>query len=144
MEWIRGGMDAMQKFTIGRLARAGGVGVETIRYYERLGLLSQPRRPVSGYRTYNEDHLLRLQFIKRAQGLGFTLDEIGELLDLRVSTADACRRVQLKTEEKIRVVREKRAQLRLVERQLKKLLGACKAQALKRHCPLLESLWKSD
>ena len=137
-------MDAMQKLTIGRLARAAGVSVETIRYYERLGLLSQPRRPVSGYRTYNDDHLRRLQFIRRAQGLGFTLDEIRELLHLRVTTSEACQRVQNKTEEKIRLVREKQAQLRLMERQLKMLLRACEAREPMRHCPLLESLWKSD
>lgn len=134
----------MQKLTIGRLARAAGVGVETIRYYERLGLLSQPRRPVSGYRIYNDDHLLRLQFIKRAQGLGFTLEEINELLHLRATSVEACQRVQHKTEEKIRLVREKQAQLRLMERQLKMLLRACEAQEPIRHCPLLESLWVSD
>lgn len=134
----------MEKLTIGRLARAAGVGVETIRYYERLGLLNQPKRPVSGYRTYDDDHLLRLQFIKRAQGLGFTLEEIRELLHLRVPSSEACERVQHKTKEKIKLVRGKQAQLRLMERQLKWLLSACEAQEPIRQCPLLESLWESD
>ncbi len=134
----------MQKLTIGRLARTAGVSVETIRYYERFGLLSQPRRPVSGYRTYNDEHLRRLQFIKRAQGLGFTLDEIKELLYLRVTTSEAYQQVQNKAEEKIRLVREKQAQLRLMERQLKMLLRACESQEPMRHCPLLESLWEPE
>jgi len=134
----------MQKMTIGRLARTAGVSVETVRYYERLGLLSQPKRPASGYRTYDKDHLLRLRFIKRAQGLGFTLDEIRELLHLRLPSAEACQRVQNKTEEKIKLVREKRAQLQLMERQLKMLLRACEAREPMRHCPMLISLWESE
>jgi Hg(II)-responsive transcriptional regulator len=137
-------MDAMERMTIGRLARTAGVSGDTIRYYERLGLLIQPKRPASGYRTYDEDHVLRLQFIKRAQGLGFTLEEIGELLRLRLKTSEACRRVQDKTEEKIKVIREKQAQLRHMERQLRTLLRACETRAPMAVCPLLTSLWEPD
>ena len=76
--------DAQNGLTIGQLARAAEVGVETIRYYEKRGLLAEPRRAPSGYRRYSPDALRRVQFIRRAKELGFTLREIGALLSLRV------------------------------------------------------------
>lgn len=74
--------------TIGKLARAAGVRIDTVRYYERRGLMPEPRRSASGYRHYAPDAVRRLRFIRRAQSLGFTLDEIGELLSLRADPAN--------------------------------------------------------
>ncbi len=76
--------------TIGRLAQASGVGVQTLRYYERRGLLSRVTRTPGGYRQFPEEEIRRIRFIRRAQGLGFTLEEIAELLTLRVERGRSC------------------------------------------------------
>ena len=83
----------MERYTTGQLSKLAGVGVETVRYYERKGLLPVPPRSRSGYRQYDSEALRRVAFIRRAQGLGFTLAEIDELLSLRV-TRDTCSKVE--------------------------------------------------
>lgn len=90
--------------TIGQLAKAVGVNIQTVRYYERLRLLAPSARKPSGYRIYSEDEEWRLRFIRNAQTLGFTLHELEELLDLRVSSKDRCSAVQQKAESKLRHV----------------------------------------
>ncbi len=87
--------------TIGKVAREAGVPVETIRYYERIGLLPDPPRRASGYRQYTAHTVTRLRFIKNAQSMGFTLKEIGALLDLRTQSDHVCERVRRQAEHKI-------------------------------------------
>ena len=129
---------------IGQLAERAGVNVETVRYYERRGLLSAPRRTASRYRQYDPDAVARLRFIRRAQGLGFTLHEVEDLLALRVhgegtSTA-TCEAVGRKTHEKIAVVRQKIHELQAMERSLARLAAACEARRPTGECPLLQAL----
>ncbi len=91
----------MALLTIGQLAKSAGVGVETVRFYERKGLLAEPNRRPSGYRQYDEEVVNRLRFIKRAKELGFTLAEIKELLSLRRNPTTTCADVKRRSEEKI-------------------------------------------
>ena len=93
--------------TIGQLASAVGVNIQTVRYYERRGLVPRPGRTPSGYRQYNADAVTRLRFIKRAQDLGFSLQEIADLFALRVQHASACAAVESKALEKIEVIEAK-------------------------------------
>jgi DNA-binding transcriptional MerR regulator len=127
----------MRTMTIGELARAAGVNVQTVRYYERRGLLEEPPRRASGYREYPESDLARLGFIRRAQGLGFTLAEIGDLLSLRVdprtTSADVHRRVE-----------EKLTDLRRIRGALRELAASCKAHGPVGECPFLEALEAQD
>lgn len=127
-------------FTIGQVARAADVNIETIRYYERRGLLSPPRRTPSGYRQYNEDAVARLRFIKHAQELGFSLQEIDELLALRVRRGTACDAVARKTREKIALVERRIRDLQRIKLTLGRLADACAARELTQECPILEAL----
>ncbi|MDP6106829.1 MAG: heavy metal-responsive transcriptional regulator [Candidatus Brocadiia bacterium] len=97
----------MGNLTIGKVARQSGVGVETVRFYEREGLIEQPPRRPSGYRQYPQEAVLRLCFIRRAKQLGFSLREIKELLALRVGGSTSCSEVRQRAEAKIAVVEEK-------------------------------------
>ncbi len=92
----------MKEMTVGRLAKTAGVNIETIRYYERRGLLPEPTRKESGYRLYSDEDVKRLQIILRAKELGFALREIQELLELRVDVKTNCDEVRTETEEKIK------------------------------------------
>lgn len=126
--------------TIGALAAAADVGVETVRFYERRGLLPRPPRTSSGYRQYPPDTVERLRFIRRAQGLGFTLEEIGELLELRVDEVAACGPVEAGARAKIRQVEEKMAELQRIRDALGRLVAACQAREPTSECPILEEL----
>src|SRR5947207_4045264 len=97
----------MKPLTIGQVARSAGVGVETVRFYERQGLLEEPARRESGYRQYPDDVVARLRFIKRAKELGFSLKEIKELLALRVDPDTTCAEVRSKAAAKIADIKEK-------------------------------------
>jgi Hg(II)-responsive transcriptional regulator len=125
---------------IGQLAERAGVNIETIRYYERRGLLPEPARTDSGYRRYERDAVARLRFIKRAQGLGFTLHEVEELLALRVRHEGACGEVGQRTREKIAVVKQKIRELRTLEQSLTLLAAACDARRQIGDCPILLAL----
>jgi MerR family mercuric resistance operon transcriptional regulator len=125
---------------IGTLARAAGVGVETVRFYERQGLLPEPPRAPSGYRQYPGDAVDRLKFIRRAQGLGFTLREISELLDLRVDEVASCGHVEAQAREKLEQVAGKIEELRRMEMALQRLVEACRAREATGQCPILEEL----
>lgn len=127
-------------FTIGQLAKRVGVNVETLRYYERLDLLSPSTRKSSGYRIYGPSELQRLYFIKNAQALGFTLQEIAEFLNLRIGSTAACGDVRRKTQVKLGQVEKKIADLRSLARALRKLIRSCEAEQITDHCPILESL----
>lgn len=125
------------RYTIGQLAKAADVNVETVRYYERRGLITQPPKPAQGYRTYSKATLARILFIKRAQELGFTLEEIENLLVLGESR---CSEVQELAEGKLASVREKINDLRRLERVLEDLVIQCRTNPGNTVCPIVESL----
>ena len=130
------------QFTIGQLAKSGGVHVQTIRYYEKRDLLSPSGRRASGYRVYDKEALKRLRFIKNAQALGFTLREIAELLNLRVSSRAQCGDVQRKAQAKLAGVEAKVRDLRALARALRSLIGVCDAGQPTNRCPILQTLEK--
>ncbi len=126
--------------TIGKLAKAVGVNIQTVRYYERRRLLSPMARRPSGYRLYGEDALRRLRFVKNAQTLGFTLHEIAELLNLRVSSVARCGVVQRKAQAKLGQVEAKVRDLRALAQALQGLIQTCRAGQPTDRCPILKSL----
>ncbi len=126
--------------TIGQVADAADVNIQTIRYYERRGLFPIPRRTPAGYRQYTDDAVARLRFIRHAQALGFSLQEIQELLGLRVRHAGACDTVERKTRMKIGLVQQKIAGLERVKRTLQRLAAACAARRPTDECPILDAL----
>jgi MerR family mercuric resistance operon transcriptional regulator len=127
-----------ERYTIGTLARHVGVNVESVRYYQRRGLLQEPARPPGGIRRYAEEHARRLRFIKEAQQLGFSLDEVGELLSLEDGLH--CREVEAIAGHKLAMVRERKAQLGKIENVLAVLIGRCHGNRGKLRCPLIASL----
>lgn len=123
---------------IGLLAEKAGVHLETIRYYQRLGVMPTPRRSRGSVRRYGEDAVSRLRFIKRAQALGFTLEEVKWLLDL--SVGEHCAETRSFAEQKKRLVEKKVSDLRSIQAALDKLTRACGAGKKGRGCPIIESL----
>ncbi len=126
--------------TIGELARRAGVHLETIRYYERLGVMPPPRRTATGYRVYDELALRRLRFIKRAKQLGFTLKEIRELLELRMDPDTTCEDVRQRALQKIMTIEHKIQELRQMHRALKQLEASCSGNGPPGECPFLDAL----
>lgn len=126
--------------TIGEIARLAGVGVETIRYYERQGLIERPPRPASGFRRYDSGVIRRVRFIRRAQQLGFTLQEVRELLALRVDPATSCSEVKEKAVEKIAEVERKLAGLRQMREALVAITESCAGVGPTSDCPILDAL----
>lgn len=126
------------ELTIGRLAGAAGVNVETIRYYQRRGLMAEPDKPTNGHRRYACAAIKRLRFIKRAQVLGFTLDEVGSLLDL--DQARACSETRELAAHKLQVIEEKLADLMAMRKALTALLRQCDSGATKGNCPIIHAL----
>lgn len=123
---------------IGDLADQAGVHHETIRYYQRLGLVPTPRREYGSIRRYGEEAAGRLRFIKRAQGLGFSLDEVKLLLEL--SVGEHCAETRTVAEQKGRLIEQKIADLRGIRTALDKLVRACGTGKKGRGCPIIESL----
>ncbi len=123
---------------IGRLAEKSGVHLETIRYYQRLGLMPTPERDYGSVRRYGEEAVNRLRFIKRAQALGFSLDEVKLLLEL--SAGEHCADTRTFAEQKKRLVEKKIADLRAIHAALDKLIRACGSGKRGRGCPIIESL----
>ena len=130
----------MQKLTIGQLAKKANVNLETIRYYERRGLIPEPPRSVSGYRQYSADDLQRTRFIKRAQALGFSLKEIEELLTLRVEPGTTCGEVKARVQAKIKDVEKRIADLEHMQAALLRLSKRCTGRGPASKCPILEEL----
>jgi len=126
--------------TSGELAKRSGVNLQTIRYYEERGLLPKPPRTQSGYRTFPTDAVHRIRFIKRAQELGFQLDEIQELLSLRIDPSTTCADVRRRAEIKIGDVNARIERLRAVKKALVRLAAACSGRGPVGECPILESL----
>jgi MerR family copper efflux transcriptional regulator len=130
----------MGNLTIGQVAKKAGVNVETIRYYERFGYTPKPPRPKSGYRQYSEETVNRIQFIKRAQKLGFTLKEISELLSLKVDPDTTCADVKRRAEAKIADIEEKIRTLQGIKKALAKLVAMCSGKGTTGECPIIEVL----
>src|ERR1700746_1775198 len=115
----------MQGLTIGQLAEQAHVNRETVRYYERRRLLQRPSRSIAGYRVFSDDALRRLRFIRHAKMLGFSLEEIKELLALRIDSIDTCYRVRERAQVKIADIERKIAALQQMRRALNELAIAC-------------------
>lgn len=130
----------MRTLTISRLAQSAGVGVDTVRYYERAGLLPRPPRTVSGYREYPPETVKRLKFIRRAKDLGFTLQEIGELLSLTGQREHGVAGVKRSAEAKLKLVRARIVELERISRGLQTLIKACPGHGPLESCPILNSL----
>lgn len=129
----------MKALTIGRVAKAAGVNTETVRYYERLGLMPRPPR-VGAYRVYSREHVARLAFIKRSQGLGFSLKEIGGLLALRVQRGSSCAEVKRRATQKLGDIDAKIEELKAIRRALTRLARACRGAGPQGECPLIDAL----
>jgi MerR family mercuric resistance operon transcriptional regulator len=123
--------------TISKLAKELGINIETIRFYERKGLIDQPSKPSTGYRHYSDQIVSRIRFIKRAQELGFTLEEVANLL---VLSDQPCHRVQELAQNKLTSVQAKIKDLRRLETALDSLLDECRANDDSNHCPVIDSL----
>ncbi len=136
----------MRAMTIGQVAKRSGVGVETVRFYERKGLLDKPPRRESGYRQYPQDVIRRIQFIKRTKDLGFSLKEIGELLALRLHPETTCDEVKARAEAKIADIDTKLRDLRKMHAALVQLAATCTGRGPIGQCPILEALdpWEAD
>ena len=126
--------------TRGLLAREGGVHGETIRFYEKKGLLKEPERTAAGYRHYPPDTVQRVRFIKRSQELGFTLAEIGELLRLRAKPQGRSGAVKRLASEKLRVIDEKITDLQRMRQALGKITAECDGVGPVSHCPILTAM----
>ena len=134
----------MTTLTIGQVAGQAGVGVETVRFYERQGLLEEPPRRQSGYREYGEDAVTRLRFIRRAKQLGFTLKEIKELLALRRDPSTPGADVKRRAEAKIADIEMKVKALQKMKKALVKMTTACSGHGTSAECPLLGALGQAD
>lgn len=131
-----------RELTIGRVAKAAGVNVETIRYYQRRGLLDEPEKPMAGYRRYSEEIVRRIRFIKRAQVLGFTLDEIDELL--RLEEATACAETRALAAHKMELIGRKLADLKAMQKALAGLVQQCDAGESTKGCPIIQILSRDE
>lgn len=130
--------------TSGELASLAGVGVETLRYYERRGLLAAVGRSANGYRRFNEESLQRVRFIRRAQALGFTLEEIAELLALACDGRRTCAEVRRRAEAKASDLDTRIASLERLRDALRGLAAECHAAPNGPACPLLERLARGE
>ncbi len=129
-------------YTIGRLAAAAGVNVETVRYYQRIGLMAQPQRAPGGIRRYGEDHLMRLVFVKSAQGLGFALNEVADLVKLDDGTH--CKEARSIATRKLADVHSRIQQLQQIEKVLAKLVRQCGVSRGAVRCPMIEALQRKS
>lgn len=130
----------MKSLTIGKVAGQADVGVETVRFYEREGLIDDPPRRESGYRQYPQGTVSRIRFIRRARELGFSLKEIRELLSLRASPLSQCADVRRRVEAKIEDIELKVRTLQRMKKALAKLAAACSGRGPATECPILDCL----
>lgn len=132
----------MKSLTIGKVASESGVGVETVRFYEREGLLNQPARRPSGYRQYEPEAVARLRFIKQAQRLGFTLREIKELLALKLDPDATRKQVKERAVAKIADIERRIEELKRMKKALAPLVLACDGKGALEGCPILDAIEK--
>ncbi len=126
------------------MARAAGVGVETVRFYERKGLIEQPEKPMFGRRTYPPEVVARIRFIRRAKELGFTLKEIAELLELRMDPGKSCSEVRARALAKMADIDRKIAVLQRMRQALAGLASACRGRGPTTDCPILEAMEEGE
>ncbi len=126
--------------TIGQVAQRAGVRADTVRYYERRGLIPRPRRTAAGYRDFSPETIQQIRFIKRAQELGFTLDEIEELLAVRIRSRRKCADAMRIAKHKIELIEKKLADMRAMQQALERLLSSCAENQSVVECPIIESL----
>lgn len=127
-----------ESYTIGAVAKQAGVNVETVRYYQRRGLVGEPQRPLGGIRRYSQAHVRRLRFIRQGQALGFSLEEVKDLLALE--DGKHCSEAERLGSIKLAAVRDRLAQLRRVEHALATLVDQCRCNTGKVRCPLIAAL----
>jgi MerR family mercuric resistance operon transcriptional regulator len=127
-----------EKMTISRLADAAGVNVETVRFYQRSGLIDEPAKPYAGYRTYADSDVRRIRFIKRAQLLGFTLDEVANLLKLEGS--QTCARTRTLAARKLAIVEAKLNDLMAMKTALAAMVARCDREDARTDCPIIQAL----
>jgi len=130
----------MDGLTIGEVAKQAHVRIETLRYYERMGLVAPPPRNAANYRRYPEETVRRVQFIKRAQELGFSLREITELLALRATPETPCADIRTQALDKITAIEEKIRVLHAMKKALAQLVAECSGQGEITDCPILAAL----
>jgi MerR family transcriptional regulator, copper efflux regulator len=130
----------MDELTIGKLAKQANVHVETVRYYERRGLIPRPWRTVANYRLYSPESLRQVKFIKQAQALGFSLKEIKQLLTLRATPRAGCADVRAYASQKIEDIEAKIRALARMRKALQNLRDECSGKGPATQCPILESL----
>jgi MerR family copper efflux transcriptional regulator len=124
---------------IGKLSKATGATIDTIRFYEKAGLLPKPARTASGYRKYTREDEMRLAFIARARHLGFSLEDIGEMLRLRTSRSGGVARVREVAQKKVALIEQKISELTQLQIALKALIGACPGAGAPDACPILNA-----
>lgn len=133
-------MTTQTALTIGRVAQSAGVAIDTIRFYEREGLLPAPRRRPSGYREYDMGTVARLRFIRRAKDLGFTLEEVRELLALSADRHGGVEGVRERAAARLHAIEERIAELQRVRDGLAELVEACPGHGAPEDCPILKAL----
>ncbi len=133
-----------QTLTIGKVASAVGIGIETVRFYERQGLIADPPRTPSGYRLYPPEAVDRLRFIRRAKDLGFTLQEVGELLSLRVAGGEPCEQVKGLAAAKLSDIERRIIELERMAGVIRQLVATCDAGTSSAPCPILNALAESN
>ena len=131
-----------QKLTIGKVAKLAEVNVETIRYYQRRGLLAEPHKPYMGYRRYPADIVKHIRFIKRAQALGFTLNEVAVLMELE--EASACGKTRALARDKINAIDQRMSGLTSMRKALATLVRQCEAGEATKGCPIIRALEQSE
>jgi MerR family copper efflux transcriptional regulator len=133
-------MNTQTALTIGALAKRAGVAIDTIRYYEREGLLPEPTRRPSGYRSYGEGTVAQLRFIRRAKNLGFTLEEIRDLLALSADRQRGVKAVKQRAQRRLVDIEARIAELQRVRAGLAELIEACPGHGAPEQCPILRAL----
>ena len=134
-------MKQTHEFSIGVLSERSGVNIETIRYYEKIGVMPKPARSAAGYRVYGHDHTRRLHFVRRGRELGFSLNELRGLLSLVDGHTYTCREVHALTVEHLRDIRQKIADLRRLERAMSNMAAQCTGDQVP-ECPVIDALFE--
>jgi len=129
-----------KSYTAGQLAKVTNVNIQTVRFYDRQGILKPASRTEAGYRIYDKEGVKRLNFIIQAKELGFSLKEIKEFLELRVQSVQTCDRVRKKTTEKLKDIQNKIAHLKKLEKTFRGLIGDCENRVISDQCPILEKM----
>ena len=133
-------MNGKERISIGDLAKGTGTKVVTVRYYEQIGLLPVPSRTAGNYRTYSNEHMRRLRFIRRCRDLGFTLDQIRDLLRLSSQKDEECGEVDRITAQHLIEVEQKISDLRRLAKELRRLNNCCQGNGIIADCRIIEAL----